>query len=313
MSAFDKQCLFFLECLGWRFSRPLFLIFLCHLYRKGVLLVALGGGGGAGGVGRMNSVENETGQYGGLGIDRVGTFIFNKTFSSSIGDNGWFAGGGGSAGGSMNTNYAYGNGGATLFGGGGNGDGIGRGINGINGTGGGGGGIRYSDTIPGGNGGSGIVLIRYKLDPSATNNKLLTMEPVVTSLVTPQRTPYIYTFKHKRGANTQEPYTISFDEDTLCDILIVGGGGSSGRTDGIVSQEPGGGGGQLVHRTPREDGEEVGCDQSPAEAGSRLVSLKRREPLELCGHFSDIRRAVALATTHAGRHEAHSQLEHSVD
>jgi len=202
-----------------------------------------GGGGGAGGVGRMNSAENETGQNGGLGIDRVGTFIFNKTFSSSIGDNGWFAGGGGSAGGFMNTNYAYGNGGAALFGGGGNGDGIGRGINGINGTGGGGGGIRYSDTIPGGNGGSGIVLIRYKLDPSATNNKLLTMEPVVTSLVTPQRTPYIYTFKHKRGANTQEPYTISFDEDTLCDILIVGGGGSSGRTDGIVSQEPGGGGG----------------------------------------------------------------------
>ncbi len=31
---------FFLECLGWRFSRLLFLIFLCHLYRKGVLLGA---------------------------------------------------------------------------------------------------------------------------------------------------------------------------------------------------------------------------------------------------------------------------------
>ena len=204
-----------------------------------------GGGGGAGGVG-ASSGENETGQNGGLGIDRVGTFIFNKTFSSSIGDNGWFAGGGGSAGGFMNTNYAYGNGGAALFGGGGNGDGIGRGINGINGTGGGGGGIRYSDTIPGGNGGSGIVLIRYKLDPSATNNKLLTMEPVVTSLVTPQRTPYIYTFKHKRGANTQEPYTISFDEDTLCDILIVGGGGSSGTT-GAVHEPGAGGGGGIVY------------------------------------------------------------------
>jgi hypothetical protein len=200
-----------------------------------------GGGGGAGGVG-ATSGENEVGSNGGLGIDRVGTFIFNKQFLSSIGDNGWFAGGGGSAGGFMNTNYAYGNGGATLFGGGGNGDGIGRGINGINGTGGGGGGIRYSDTIPGGNGGSGIVIIRYKLDPFASNNKLLVTEPVIKSIVTPQVTPYIYTFKHKRGANTQEPYIISFDEDTLCDILIVGGGGSSGIAT-LVSREPGGGGG----------------------------------------------------------------------
>ena len=199
-----------------------------------------GGGGGAGGVGSTSS-SNTAGQNGGPGIDRVGTFIFNKAFSSSIGDNGWFAGGGGSGG--DGASEGYGNGGNGLFGGGGNGDGIGRGIHGINGTGGGGGAVRDPGSMLGGNGGSGIVIIRYKLDPLASNNKLLTMEPVVTSLVTPQRTPYIYTFKHKRGANTQEPYAISFDEDTLCDILIVGGGGSSGRTDGSVSHEPGGGGG----------------------------------------------------------------------
>jgi len=79
----------------------------------------------------------------------------------------------------------------------------------------------------------------------------LTMEPVITSLVTPQRTPYIYTFKHKRGANTQEPYTIVFDEDTLCDILIVGGGGSSGITGGIHEPGAGGGGGivYMVNKT----------------------------------------------------------------
>jgi hypothetical protein len=199
-----------------------------------------GGGGGAGGVG-ATSGSNTTGQNGGAGIDRVGTFIFNKTFSSSIGDNGWFAGGGGSGG--DGTSDGYGNGGIGLFGGGGNGDGAGRGINGINGTGGGGGAVRDPGSILGGNGGSGIVLIRYKLDPLATNNKLLVSEPVIKSVVTPQVTPYIYTFKHKRGANTQEPYAISFDEDTLCDILIVGGAGSSGRTDGSVSHEPGGGGG----------------------------------------------------------------------
>ena len=117
-----------------------------------------GGGGGAGGVG-ATSGANETGQNGGLGIDRVGNFIFKEKFISSVGDNGWFAGGGGSAGGYQNTNYAYGNGGSTLFGGGGNGDGVGRGINGINGTGGGGGGARLG--AGGGSGGSGIVIIRY--------------------------------------------------------------------------------------------------------------------------------------------------------
>jgi len=120
-----------------------------------------GGGGGAGGVG-ATSGGDETGQNGGLGIDRVGDFIFKEKFNSSVGDYGWFAGGGGSAGGYANTNYAYGNGGASMFGGGGNGDGVGRGINGISGTGGGGGGIRYSDTVPAGNGGSGIVIIRYR-------------------------------------------------------------------------------------------------------------------------------------------------------
>ena len=117
-----------------------------------------GGGGGAGGVG-ATSPGDETGQNGGLGIDRVGNFIFKEKFISSVGDNGWFAGGGGSAGGYQNTNYAYGNGGSTLFGGGGNGDGVGRGINGINGTGGGGGGARLG--AGGGSGGSGIVIIRY--------------------------------------------------------------------------------------------------------------------------------------------------------
>ena len=117
-----------------------------------------GGGGGAGGVG-ATSGANETGQNGGYGIDRVGNFIFKEKFISSVGDNGWFSGGGGSAGGYQNTNYAYGNGGSTLFGGGGNGDGVGRGINGINGTGGGGGGARLG--AGGGSGGSGIVIIRY--------------------------------------------------------------------------------------------------------------------------------------------------------
>ena len=77
-----------------------------------------GGGGGAGGVG-VTSTSNTTGQNGGQGIDRVGTFIFSQKFSSSIGHSGWFAGGGGSGG--DGTSSGYGNGGNGLYGGGGNG------------------------------------------------------------------------------------------------------------------------------------------------------------------------------------------------
>jgi len=125
-----------------------------------------GGGGGAGGVG-ATSPTNDTGQNGGLGIDRVGTFIFMEKFSPSIGDNGWFAGGGG--GGGDGTNEGYGNGGQGKFGGGGDGDGFGmraggivRKADGINGSGGGGGSIRDPTIILGGNGGSGVVILRYK-------------------------------------------------------------------------------------------------------------------------------------------------------
>ena len=101
----------------------------------------------------------------------MGTFVFSEKFSSSIGHNGWFAGGGGSSG---NSNDGYGNGGITLYGGGGKGSGgistSTTGINGINGTGGGGCCWRSPGTTPGGNGGSGIVIVRYKLISAITTN-----------------------------------------------------------------------------------------------------------------------------------------------
>jgi len=203
-----------------------------------------GGGGGAGGTG-ATSTSNTTGQNGGLGIDRVGTFIFSEKFSSSIGDNGWFAGGGGSGG--DGTSDGYGNGGSTLYGGGGgNGDGIGRGINGINGTGGGGGSIRDPSATLGGNGGSGIVLIRYKLKQTVTSNSLNIIEPNITSggTITPVTfgTDYKYLTFTNKGEN-QTVYTVNFPENAECDILIVGGGGSGG-----VRDSGGGGGGGVVLR-----------------------------------------------------------------
>jgi hypothetical protein len=191
-----------------------------------------GGGGGAGGVG-ATSASNTTGQNGGLGIDRVGTFVFSQAFLSSIGDNGWFAGGGGSGG--DGASDGYGNGGSSLFGGGGNGDGIGGRINGINGTGGGGGALR--DTGLAGAGGSGIVIIRYLLGTIPVNN-LLTNEPVV---IAPTFTESVRAFVHSGGTEAQTTYTITVGRDTICDILIVGGGGGGGPGHG-----GGGGAGQLI-------------------------------------------------------------------
>ncbi len=192
-----------------------------------------GGGGGAGGVG-ATSTSDTIGQNGGQGIDRVGTFVFSQAFLSSIGDNGWFAGGGGSGG--AGASDGYGNGGSSLFGGGGNGDGIGRGINGINGTGGGGGSVREPGSTLGGNGGSGIVIIRYLL---GTVN-YLTSEPTVSPTIAKD----IAIFTHSGGAENQTPHSIYFPENTVCDILIVGGGGGGGADAG-----GGGGGGQVLFYT----------------------------------------------------------------
>ncbi len=120
---------------------------------------------------------------------------------------------------------------------------------GVDGTGSGGGGGSYTQDpdLPAGSGGSGIVIIRYLLGTIPANNLLTNAnEPTFTSSITPPITPTLFTFKHKRGTNTQEIYTITFDTDTLCDILIVGGGGSSGTT-GAVHEPGAGGGGGIVY------------------------------------------------------------------
>jgi hypothetical protein len=123
-----------------------------------------GGGGGAGSAGGLGTNGNlGKGGDGGLGKE------FISIFGTSVGHNGWFAGGGGG-----NTAFTtglpgYANGGNGLFGGGGIG-----GFDGTSdisagealpGTGGGGGGGKYNEgtteDLDGGDGGSGIVIIRY--------------------------------------------------------------------------------------------------------------------------------------------------------
>lgn len=114
-----------------------------------------GGGGGAGGAGSA-PVKNVKGGDGGPGLD------LSSIFTTSYGENGFFAGGGGGQAYRINDNR----GGAGGIGGGGRGptDGSPFGPeDGVDGTGGGGGGgsVDYLS----GTGGSGIILIRYPLQP----------------------------------------------------------------------------------------------------------------------------------------------------
>ena len=111
-----------------------------------------GGGGGAGGEGDSGSAERSG--DGGVGED------YSTEFSSNYGDSGWFASGGG---GGIRLGSA--DPGTASAGGGGNG--VGESIkagDGLVNTGGGGGGSGFDGVntdITGGNGGDGIVIIKY--------------------------------------------------------------------------------------------------------------------------------------------------------
>ena len=111
---------------------------------------------------------------------------------------------------------------------------------GTDGTGSGGGGGSYDadPDLPAGNGGSGIVIIRYLLGTIPTTN-FLTTEPTVSA---PAFTESIQSFLHSGGAENQTTHTITVGRDTICDILIVGGGGAGGNSMG-----GGGGAGGVVY------------------------------------------------------------------
>lgn len=132
----------------------------------GLISTWSGGGGGGAGAAGSNATSTNTGT-GGNG----GTGIYYSQFTHMGSPSGWFAGGGG---GSMNNQTTVG-----YFSNGGNGGGgkgladngsvqlsINRGDDGVTNTGGGGGGVRDtyqsgSAYVRAGNGGSGIVIIRY--------------------------------------------------------------------------------------------------------------------------------------------------------
>ena len=140
--------------------------------------VAGGGGGGASGIG-TDANTSATGR-GGDGGDGIEINIIGTSYW-------WGAGGGGGS--QLSTTINGGNGGKGGGGGGGqgsnggsigavgtNGYGVASGKNAGGGTGSGGGGSGYTDTISG-NGGSGIIIIRYRNKPSIANVGIGTASP----------------------------------------------------------------------------------------------------------------------------------------
>ena len=174
------------------------------------------GGGGGGGANNRGTDSHDTNPStnnvvrGGDGKYSFGTISFKTHFGitdTNIGHhyNGevYFAGGGG--GGNWASTY-YNDGGL----GGGGRSGINSGnrlstINALPNTGGGGGGDG-ADIFQGGNGGSGIILIRYSI---------LNVFSITRYII----------YKHNGTTENQSLYNLTFTEDIETDILIVGGGG----------------------------------------------------------------------------------------
>jgi len=125
-----------------------------------------GGGGGAGGVGGSVTLPSTSGA-GGIGVN------FSSLFGTSVGDSGWFGGGGGGV------MYGSGSGGLGGTGGGGKGaqwsPNTPNGVDGTINTGGGGGaggltsGYGYGT---GGKGGTGVVIIRYLTPPTTISSSI---------------------------------------------------------------------------------------------------------------------------------------------
>ena len=190
------------------------------------------GGGGAGAEGHANDDPDDTiDGDGGIGKYIVETFNFREKFGlpsdNTLGEffNGdvYFAGRGSC--GVRSTNNSFGG-----KGGGSSSSTTISSLHGMVNTGGGGSGARTANEgqMNGGNGGSGIVIIRYKYT-----------RPQIQIQDIDSDYKYI-SFPYTSGA-TDTSYDITFNENTECDILVIGGdGGGSGGHGG------GGGAGQLV-------------------------------------------------------------------
>ncbi len=177
-----------------------------------------GGGGGAGSAGSAPSGSN--GGNGGVGVD------YSSIFGTTYGENGWFAGGGG--GGAQDDTNTPGTGGT---GGGGDAARIAAdNPNALPNTGGGGGaGHGEAANEAGGNGGSGIVLVRYK-DPNSVK--------IYTSISDSDTEGY----PGKQIFTSDGTFTVPAGV-TEVEVLVVAGGGAGGDNTTTTTQTGAGGGG----------------------------------------------------------------------
>jgi hypothetical protein len=229
-----------------------------YLATSGVYLNIAGAGGGGGGAGQIgsNATKVNVGGNGGNGISSAiingTTYNFVDMFGTTYGTNDdnnnttrYFGGGGGGGTWAANAGDAPTGdiGGVTISGSGGKGGGGGgallsttTGFAATANTGGGGGGGSYNTTdsrVDGGNGGSGIVIIRYRKPPGDIIN-----ETISGIVGTADR----YTIFPYTGTGTTKDYSFTTTESLSCDILVVGGGGGGAKTDG-----GGGGAGGLLY------------------------------------------------------------------
>jgi hypothetical protein len=179
---------------------------------------------GGGGGGYLEEGENApSGTVGGKGGDG---FDASAYFGTNIGDNGWFAGGGGGSGSSVANSGVGGQGG------GGRGEPNDKGEDGMAATGGGGGGVRNiaAGTPVPGFGGSGAVVIRVELKllfPTGTAD---------SSYIFGNYQVWVYNSGPK---NWTPPVGV-----TQADILVVAGGGAGGFS--ALARGGGGGGGGVI-------------------------------------------------------------------
>ncbi|MCX6880145.1 MAG: autotransporter-associated beta strand repeat-containing protein, partial [Verrucomicrobia bacterium] len=171
-----------------------------------------GGGGGAGGIG-----TNATANYGGAG----GVGVVNAI---QTGTNQYYGGGGG--GGTYSGSAAGVTAGSGGLGGGGAGSRTANGTDGAPNTGGGGGGSEYQKI--GGNGGSGIVIVRYPYDPgtfsialaSPANGQSLSSTASVSATAsvfsaTPPCTVNFYLDSNPVSTTNNAPTTVTVDLGVL--------------------------------------------------------------------------------------------------
>jgi hypothetical protein len=194
-----------------------------------------GGGGGA-----LNAGEPGTQLRGGKGGDGIASYITGSL---------QYYGGGGGGGGRPNIGIAQGVGG---IGGGGDGNITTRaastvqaGFNGQPNTGGGGGGSgdnagNDADRLRAGNGGSGIVIIRYPITPAIETTTIAATGGDLTTIIDVSGVLYrVHAFVNTGNAQLN---VSSVAPGSTADILLVAGGGAGGVSFGDQDTGKGGGG-----------------------------------------------------------------------